>query len=159
MPITKRPPNVIYLGGGDGPGGESGMTVVNDYTASVPITPGMQIETFNDSGVLKWRPQDAAADVQSRFFALEEMEWGKGVDDDYGVGDLVKAGHVHPGGTVWGLVPSGQDITIGDYLQSNGDGTFKEATATTAAANVARFRALETLGTVTTLTRCRIEVL
>jgi hypothetical protein len=157
--LAKRNPNLIYLGGGDGPGGESGMTVVNDYQASTTITPGMLIELAADREALKWRPHNAAAGIEAPIFAIEQMEWNLGVDDPYAANDLVKAGYMRTGCFVWALVPSGQNIANGAYLQSNGDGMFKAATATTATANVARFRSLDNIGDVTVTTRCRVEVL
>lgn len=159
MAVTKRPPNCIYLGGGDGPGGESGCTQVNDIHAGAVIRPGMEIETYDDSGTTKWRPKGSATTVGIPAFALDMPFMNKGVDDDYAVGDLVLAGIMHTGSMVWALVPSGQDIANQDYLQSNGDGYLKEATSTAAGDGVARYRSHDALGAITTLTRCRVEVL
>ena len=160
MAITKRPPNTIYLGGGDGPGGESGCTVINDYVAIESITPGMLLEYHNDSGTLKWGVHDAAADQGSVVVALDQTLLNLGVDDAYAAGDLVMAGALRPGATFWGIIPSGQNISPAGKLQSNGDGKLKAATADTADANVARFVALESSGgAVTADTRIRVEVL
>lgn len=157
--IEKRPPNTIYLGGG-GPGGEGGATFVNDIVAGVAgIIPGMLIETFNEGGATKWRPHSSATIVGSVAVALEDLMMGKGVDDAYGDGDLIPAAILRHGSTFWGLLPSGQDIDNQDYLQSNGDGYLKEATANTADAGVARFKAHDQLGAITVATRCRVEVL
>lgn len=159
MAITKRPPNTIYLGGGDGPGGESGCTQVNDIVASETIRPGMEIETFDDSGTTKWRKKASATTVGSPVFALDQPFLNNGVDDDYVAGDLLLAGIMHKGSMVWALVPSGQDIANQDYLQSNGDGYLKEATSTAAGDGVARYRSHDALGAITVLTRCRVEVI
>lgn len=159
MAIVKRAPNTIYLGGGDGPGGESGCTVINDYVAIESITPGMLLEYHNDSGTLKWGVHDAAADVQPAAIALDQTHLNLGVDDVYAAGDLVMAGVLRKGATFWGLIPSGQNIDPGAKLQSNGDGKLKAATADTAAAGVAMYLALESSGgAVTVDTRIRVEV-
>lgn len=156
MAISKLPPNTILLGGGL-PGGDGGHTVVEEYIAGVEIIPGMVIELFNDTG-LKWRPHNAAADMQAVTVAIEKSIWNKDVDSPYAIGDMVRAVTLRKGSSFWGLVPSGQNITQGDKLQSNGDGRLKEATATTAAANVAVLQALETIGAVTAVTRLRTQV-
>ena len=159
MAITKRPPNTIYLGGGDGPGGESGCTNINDYVAIEQITPGMLLEYHSDSGTLKWGVHDSATDIGSIVVALDQPFLNLGVDDVYAAGDLVLAGALRNGATFWGIVPSGQNIAVAAKLQSNGDGKLKVATADTAAANVAKFVALESSGgAVTVDTRIRVEV-
>ena len=73
MAITKRAPKTIYLGGGDGPGGESGCTVVNEYVAIEAITPGMLLEYHNDSGTLKWGVHDSADQPVQVTVALEQI--------------------------------------------------------------------------------------
>lgn len=159
MSIPVRRPNTIFLGGG-GPGGEGGITYINTIPAGATIIPGMLIETFDNGGVTNYRPQSAAADVSSPVIALEQVMMNLGVDDPYHVNDLVIAGALRQGSTFWGLIPSGQNIANQQSLQSNGDGRLKAATATTAAANVARYKAMESSGgAVTVDTRIRVEVL
>lgn len=155
MAITRRDPNTIYLGGGEGPGGQGGMTMDNEYVAIEAITPGMLLEPHNDSGVLKWGVHDAADDPVSAIFAIEQIELNLGVDDAYAAGDLVKAGYMHTGSKVWAIIPSGQNISPTALLQSNGDGKLKAL-----GSGVGAFRALESSGgAVTVDTRLRVEVL
>ncbi len=86
MSITRKNPNTIYLGGGDGPGGESGMTLVNDEVTGVAARPGMLAETYNDGGVSKWRPHvSAAGTFAQKAFYIEQIEMNKGVDDLYAI--------------------------------------------------------------------------
>lgn len=155
MAIAKTPPNTILLGGGL-PGGDGALTKDNEHVASAAITPGMLIELDAD---LKYKPHASATEMQSVIVALEQTIHDKGIDDAYAINDLVLAAHLRKGSSFNAIVPSGQDITKGDRLQSNGDGKLKEATATTAAANVAVFQALETIGAVTADTRLRTLVL
>lgn len=157
MAITKRAPNTILIGGG-GPAAEGAGVYINDLVAGVAITPGMLIETYDDAGTTKWRPHTAAADVQPRTVALEQLMNNRGVDYVYAVGDLVQAIALYPGSVFWGIVANGQDISNQEPLQSNGDGRLKAATVTTAAGNVAHFKAHDALGAVAAHTRCRVEV-
>lgn len=154
MSVTVKSPNTIYLGGGEGPGGEAGYTRENTLVAGVAITPGMMLEPYDDSGTPKLRPHASAAGTfAGAIFAEEQILLNQGVDDAYAVGDLVSALYLHKGSKVWALVPSGQNITFGDKLESNGDGYLKEGTTAPIC------RALETLGAVTVPTRVRAEVI
>lgn len=154
MAITKRNPNTIYLGGGDGPGGESGCTNINDYVAIEAITPGMLIEYHDDSGTMKWGVHDSADDVVQVVVALDQPFLNKGIDDAYAADDLVLAGQLRSGSVFYGIIPSGQTIALGATLQSNGDGKLKAA-----ASGDVRFKSLDGPGAVTADTRIRVEVL
>lgn len=154
MAISKRPPNTIYLGGG-GPGGEGGITYVNDYVAIETITPGMLLEYHNDGGALKWGVHDSADEPVQVAVALEQLMNNLGVDDNYAAGDLMQVGILRPGSQFWGLVPIGQNLLPGARLQSNGNGMLKAA-----ATGDVRFVCLEsTGGAVAAITRVRVEVL
>jgi hypothetical protein len=156
--IQRRNPNTIYLGGG-APGGEGGITYVNDIPAGVEIIPGMLIETYKDGDAVKWRPCSSATNVLTPAIAVENLMMNKGVDDPYAIQDLVLAGILRHGSMWWGLLPSGQDIANQDLLQSNGDGRLKEATSAAAGDGVARFKSHDNIGAITADTRCRVEVL
>lgn len=152
MALAHNPPNTIHLGGV--------IEKMNEWIAGATITPGMQIELYDaGSGKMKWRPHSSATNRASNIFALEKLIHNKTVDDNYAENELVIAAKFLPGSSVWACVPSGQDITAGESLQSNGDGWLKTATSEAAAANVAAQKALETLGAVTTLTRVRTQIL
>jgi hypothetical protein len=134
---------------------------IGDFPAGEDnILPGHQVESYRDTdGAQKWRKQLTATDMQSCFIALEMVSLG--VDKPYMKDDMMNVGRFQPGSIFWGFIPSGQDIAVSEHLQSNGGSTgmFKAATAETAAANVARFRAHEEIGAVLAATRCAIEVL
>lgn len=153
MTITKLNPRTIWLGGP--------VTKLDDvdFPASAAITPGMLVEIFDDAGNPKFRPNSAAAGQAALSVALERDELNDTIDTAYAIGDAVKVGYLAPGSTFLGLLPSGQDIAAGDPLQSNGDGKLKVATATTAAANVFRFQALDSPGAVVVDTRVRVQVI
>lgn len=150
MAITKRSPNTIYLGGE--------ITKLNEWVLGVAGTPGMLLEFYTDSTVKKLRPHATAADVQTAIILLEKSLHNKEITDTYSIGELAYAAHFHKGSTFYGLAVSGQNIQAGEYLQSNGDGKFKVATATTADAGVAKFQAEETIGLIAADTHLRISV-
>ncbi len=151
MALAKNPPNTIHLGGE--------ITKLNENIAGVAITPGMQIEFYNDSGKMKWRPVASATNVAAPIFALEKIIHNKTVDDTYAIGELVYAAMFHKGATVWGIVGSGENIAASDYLQPAGNGKLKEATAVTEDAGVARLQAIEAVGIVSADTRLKVQVL
>lgn len=153
MALAKLDPNTILLHGRD-------RAVIIDKWPLIDTDakPGHFVEKFNSSGTLAWRKVTSATNMPSKFILLEDDLHNKTLDTAYTSGDFPAVACLDVGMTVWALVPSGQDITNGDFCQQNGDGTIKEATAVTAAANVAHYQALETLGAVTELTRLRLEI-
>lgn len=148
--LAHRDPNTIHLGGE--------ITKMNEHIAGVAITPGMIIELYDDSNKMKWRPHASATEISTGFVALEKSIHNKTVDDAYAIGELVYAARFHPGATFWGLVPSGQNVSAGEFGQSNGNGMVKVATATTSDANLAAYQFEEALGLITATTRCRTRV-
>lgn len=152
MAITRRAPNTILLAS------NPGKPTVNDYPAGGAITPGMLIELYNDT-VLKFRANASATEIAAACVALDQIEMNKGISDAYAVGDLVKAHFLDPGDVFYGIIPSGQNITQGALLQSNGDGKLKAATATTQDAGLGRFQALDSPGSVLADTRVRVQVI
>lgn len=154
MTISPRDPNTILLSTPGGP-----RVIVDQFIASEAITPGHLIEMIpaQSSAAPQWRKNASATNVAPPIVALEQSHYNLGVDDDYAIGDLVCAAYVHVGDVIWGLLPSGQNIQMSEYLQSNGDGTFKTASAVTADANVAQWQSLDNIGSITELTRCRIQ--
>lgn len=146
MAITPLAPNTIWLGGP--------KTEINEFAAIESITPGMVLEYHNDSGILKLGVHDSADDPCEALIALNFPEMNKGIDDAYAAGDLVKAAHLQPGATFLAIIPSGQNISPGARLQSNGNGKLKAL-----GSGVSRFVALESSGgAVTVDTRIRVEV-
>lgn len=139
----------------------------NNIPCGVAITPGMLVENFKDTdNKLKWRPNSSATNMPTMAVAIENTMANRGVDVAYSIGDRALIHFFVPGEVFWGIVPSGQNIALGDMLQSNGDGKLKAATAATAAANVARFQCVPNLngnggtgGAVTADTRIRVQVI
>jgi len=155
LALTATSPNKIMIAGDP-------TTVIRHHPAGVgTIVPGMLIEGFNNGGVYSWRPHSAAAGIAPAFIAIDEPILNQTLSTTgpaYGAGALIPVWPARLGDVAWMLIPSGQNVTVGDALQSNGDGKLKAATATTATGNVAHFRALETTGAVTADTRVRVQV-
>lgn len=153
MALTRLNPRRVHLGGP--------LTKVDDfdYEAGGAITPGMLAEFYDDSGETKVRANSSATEIPTLAVALDRAELNKEITDAYAAGDVVPVGFMAPGTVFYGLIPSGQNISNGELLQSNGDGKLKSATATTADAMLARFQSLDNPGAVTADTRIRVQVI
>lgn len=128
------------------------------HPASAAITPGMLVEMHLDTTV-KWRPNGSATEATALAVALNQPELNKGIEDAYATGDLVQVGFMAVGSIFNAIIPSGQNISACELLQSNGDGKLKSATATTADANLGRFQSLDSPGSVLVDTRIRVQVI
>ena len=144
MAIVRNPPNTIYLGGV--------MTEIGDMSAKEVIRPGHLVERINTAGVWRWQKHATAGGNTTPAVALNQSMLNKGVDDDYGVADLMQVGIFAPGGYAWMLIASGQNIAYGNKLESAGDGTLRIL-----AAGTPLFVAVETQANVTAQTRIRVE--
>jgi hypothetical protein len=114
MAITKYPPNTIWLGGQ--------RVEIGDIPASEAITPGMLVERFSSAGSQFWRKQVTAAADVSKSIATDMNMLNKGPDDICAVNDLIEVSVASPGSNWWMLIPSGQNISAGNFLESAGDG-------------------------------------
>jgi len=145
MSISKRAPNTIHLGGE--------VTIVADIPAIETITPGMLVEVHDNAGAIAYGVHDSADTPATRAVALEQIMQNKLISDTYAAGDLMRVGVMHPGSQFLAIIPSGQTITQGAVLQSNGDGKLKAVGS--------GFGAYVAVESVTALadSRIRVEVL
>ena len=111
--------------------------VIEEYVAAGTITPGMLLE-FTSAG--KVQAHATADNEVVPLIALEDELQGNGIDDDYSSDDQVQCWIPYPGDEAYMILQDGQDISIGDFLQSNGDGTLKAD-----AGGASKFMALEAL--------------
>src|SRR4051812_5874453 len=154
MSLTPLKPNTILLFD------RSEVTIINDIPViDTGALPGHFVEMFASGGKPAWRKVSSAVNIPSKHILLEQDIYNRTLDTPYNSGEPGIVAVLEVGMTAWALIPSGENITACDLLQQNGDGTLKEATSATAAANVAHYRALETIGAVTASTRCRIAVI
>jgi hypothetical protein len=63
--------------------------------------------------------------------AMEDEMQGNGIEDQYSDGDKVQVWALIPGEVFYGILADGEDVSIGDALASNGDGTLRKHVAET----------------------------
>lgn len=122
--------------------------------ASKDITPGMLIE-YSGADV---QPHSSAAAIPAPLIVAVEAPWryGSGIDDAYDTdGEQVAFHYILPGDEFYALLAAGEDIALGDLLESAGDGTLQADTSGD------KFRALEAVdnGAGYTAVRIRVEVI
>jgi hypothetical protein len=100
--------------------------VIEEYEANAAITPGMLIELMSTGKV---RAHAGEGQNALPMFALENELEGEGVDDDFAAGDLVQCWIPNRGDIVNARISNGENIAIGDFLESNGDGYLQKHTA------------------------------
>lgn len=144
MSITRNDPGTIFLAGK--------REIIGDLAASGAITPGMFIERYNNSGVIRWRVATAAS--AGVIIAQEQLAQNKTIADAYAANDLVEAANLGQGASALALIASGQNLAAGAKLEHAGDGTLRAL-----ASGIAVATALENKPTVTVLTRIRVEAL
>jgi len=131
-----------------------GDYVRKEREANAGITPGHLVEVMNTGNVRVHATLGAQA---QRAFALENDLIGKGVDDAYVAGDSVLYGVFVPGAEVYALLLTGESCSIGDFLESAGNGTLQVASSPVEGSNVAI--ALEAVTGGAAPKRCRVEAL
>jgi len=97
--------------------------VVEEFVANAAITPGMLVEIMNTGKVRKHATSGGNA---VPMFALEDELQGKDIDDAYVAADQVQVWIAGRGDLVYALLADGQNVSIGDFLVSNGDGYLKK---------------------------------
>lgn len=149
MPLTKNAPHTVVLTGRQTMDVIPGRPIVGEG-----CKPGMHVEQYNNSGVLSWRLHSSATAMLPPYILLEQIA-NKTIEEAYENGSEALVGVLSNGQEYYPLVPSGENITMGDYFRSNGAGLLVEAADADATDNVAKAQALETLGAITVETRCR----
>jgi len=96
--------------------------VVEEFVAAGTITPGMLVE-INSAGTVQ--AHSTASGNQMGMFALEDELQGKTITDNYVITDQVQVWVAGRGDMAYGILVSGQNVAIGTYLVSNGDGKLK----------------------------------
>lgn len=98
--------------------------VVEEITATaVAITPGALLE-LTSAGLVQ--AHSTAGGSVLPMFALEDEFQGKGIDDNYAVSVKVQVWIPGRGDQVYALLENGENIAIGDFLTSAGDGKLKK---------------------------------
>ena len=105
--------------------------VIEEYEAGGTITPGMLLEENSEGKVVA---HSNAGEFAEKMFALEDELQGKGIDDDYASGDKVQCWIAGRGDQVYAILADGQNVAVGDILESDGNGALEKAVAETASA-------------------------
>lgn len=152
-------PNTILLGGD--PIGYEAISA-----SGSAITPGQLVEITSGDEIQEH--STAGGNAQPAFARAEEYAGGS-IDDDYAVGDTVPYYVGRTGDRFYAFLADGEDVDIGDLLESDGNGDLQAHTpqavdesgsATyTIYGQAARFKALEAKAPSGSNTRIKIEVI
>ena len=104
------------------------LDVIIEKNANAAITPGMLIESMSSDKVRAHATSEGNA---VPIFALEDELQGNGIDDAYAADDPVQCWIAQRGEEVYAILADGEDVAIGDWLASNGDGYLKKHVAET----------------------------
>lgn len=98
--------------------------VIVEAVANATITPGMLIELMSTGKVRAHAT--AGGNVVGMMFALEDELQGNGIDDDYAALDQVQCWIPYRGDEVNAILKNGENVAIGDYLESAGNGELQK---------------------------------
>lgn len=105
------------------------LNIFEEYVAAGAITPGMLIELGSAGTVVA---HNSAGAIAFPMFALEDELQGNDIDDAYASGDRVQCWIPQRGDQVYALLANGEDVSIGDFLVSDGAGRLKALSSETA---------------------------
>ena len=95
------------------------QNVMNEYVAEAAIIPGELIELTSSNTV---QVHSTAGGNLLHMFAVEDELQGNDIDDAYAADDKVQCWVPVRGDEVYAILEDGEDIAIGDFLESNGTG-------------------------------------
>ena len=107
--------------------------VLEEYKADAALTPGHLLEINSTNEVKKHATSGGKCYA---LIALENSQQGKSITDDYVLGEQVYCAWLRTGDEFFGILANGENVGQGDYLESNGDGTFKKLVADTSALSI-----------------------
>lgn len=87
------------------------------------VTPGMLVEKLSTGNI---RPHALAAGNAQRAFAIEDDLQGKTIADVYATTTLVQYEVLPPGAEVLAILNDGENVAIGDPLESAGNGKLRK---------------------------------
>jgi hypothetical protein len=102
------------------------LDVIDEYIAAGAITPGHLLQIDSAGKVVV---HATAGGNQTPLIALEDELWGKTIDDAFASGDPVQVWTAQRGEVAYMLLKNGENVAIGDYLESAGDGTLQKHVA------------------------------
>jgi hypothetical protein len=100
--------------------------VIEELTATaVAITPGALLERTS-AGLVQACTATTGAVLP--MFALEDELQGKGIDDNYAVSAQIQCWIPGRGDMVYALLEDGEDVEIGEFMESAGNGKLQVLT-------------------------------
>lgn len=103
------------------------LNVQEEKVALAAITPGMLLELTTADKVKAHAT--AGGNVAPRMFALEDELQGNGIDDAYAADDQVQVWIPQAGDQVYAILADGENVSIGDLVESNGAGYLQKHVA------------------------------
>lgn len=100
--------------------------VIEELKANATITPGHLVELLSTG---KIRAHGTASGNVLPMFALEDELQGKSINDNYAENDKVQVWVPYRGDIVNAILKDGQNVVVGDFLESAGDGTLQKHVA------------------------------
>lgn len=102
------------------------VDIIEEYDAAAAITPGMLVE-LTSAGKVQAH-SSAGQNILPVMVALEDELQGNDVDDDYAADDKVQVWVPQRGEQAYMILADGEDVAIGDALESNGAGKLQKHT-------------------------------
>jgi len=97
--------------------------IVIERAAGGTITPGMLLSLGSANTVVAHAT--ASGNATPKMFALEDELQGNEIGDDYSSGNLVFVWVCQPGEVAYAILKDGESVSIGDPVESAGDGTLQ----------------------------------
>lgn len=129
-----------------------GCSRYEEAVAAGTISPGQLIKHNTSSQVLR---HSTATGFGAVYIAIEDALQGKTVDDNYAADDIV--GYIIPqsGDECQVKLDAGENVVVGDMLESAGNGNFQKFTSGTRMFEVLEAKDLSSSSAVATLIRAR----
>lgn len=100
-----------------------GAEVIEEYTATaVAIKPGYLLELASVTTV---QAHSSAEGNVLPMFALEDQFQGKAITDDYAISVKIQCWIPRRGDIVYAYLADGENVSAGDFLESNGAGALQ----------------------------------
>lgn len=94
--------------------------------ATGAVTPGQLLELLLTGHVQR---HSGAAGKRETIFAMEDELQGKKITENYTTNTLVQYEVAQAGDEIYAILSDGENVVIGDYLESNGDGDLQKFTS------------------------------
>lgn len=106
---------------------------INSKKAAAATTPGMILERDSND---EFKPHATAEDPWGGYVACEDELQGKTISDEYSIDDIIRVAIVRRGDRVNMLLQDDENVSIGDKLVSNGDGTVRKLSGDSSAMEI-----------------------